>query len=1604
MDCVGSARSPRRRRATPRPARGARVNGGSRDASCLIQRTAGSSSATCPGSVLAGRGEGMLARTDRRLGLTARPRDASETKGDKVEEMQGGGVGSLKDPKVVLQQQKLPKNQKAATERERELRMRQLAATGKKGKGKGKNARDRSPLSSEVSATDGGDDSKVSEMEVGHESEEDETRERDEIRRKKKRRKTRSGSGSVGSKGDASGPFQEKRPPISGCDPSRACRGTRIRGICGKKTIDEKVDVLNEWVTSACDEHLEKKRRLKGRLKWWTRELETKKREVRRLRKEWQRMNARRMDEERMHDKRREYRMCLREYKDMMAERKRNDWRMYVNEQGNKDPWGSVYKIIRGKRVNRGLASLREGDVVTRNWSESADLLLEKFFPGDNENNEWRMNVVIRENENEWTEMREDEIDGAVRRMKRRKASGLDGIMNEVIEIVWAAIPGFVWSLMDACLVEGCYRMPGKGQGGRGDEHPRRPRKRALKRPRPRQLSSDGVTPAPEAATQGQNAPNNRLVILQINAAHAREVNHEIRLKAVETGIQVAAIQEPYCQKDLLPGMGLHVSSVFEKQYHNKKTGAAISCFTKDITMLKLTELCEHNVSCVELTGSFGTFILVSVYCKFSRKTAEFITHLDKIMRMRNGREILICGDLNAKSPMWGSPCSDENGILFEEFLANNGLVVLNDNRGVPTFRSSNGSSNIDATFATSGIARKLELWRTEEWSQSDHRPIRIVLNFDANPEPPRKKPRYKISKADWGAFTKTLLDSKAEITTAITSEPMDVDNVDAINKTITDTIIVACDNSMPKSTSKYKAQTWWTSKLSSLKKRTQSLRSEYEHQLKRHSSSQSIAAAKREYMAKKREYLTEIRKAKRASWRRFVTKESSKNVWGLPYKIAAGRVKPTKPLASLRKNDGTMTRSWQETAQALLKALVPDDTSDVGLQADQRIAAESTSLDGLGEDAPDCTTLEVLEAIKRNSSGKSPGLDGILPEVLKRALVILPEITSLFNKCLALGRFPKEWKKGNLIPIPKPDKDETLAKSYRPICLLPLLGKTFERLIIDRASAVIHKEGLESDSQFGFRVGRSTEDAILKLRQVVEESNSNYACAIPLDISGAFDNLWWPSLTNILRARECPKNIFRVLKDYLHDREVIIQGTHQECSKKVTKGTPQGSIFGPIAWNLQLDGLLNLIKGEGVPSVAYADDVIIVILGDSRRELEARADHILKLVHKWCLENKLAISVPKSGKIMLKGKLEGRLPTARLDGQSLKSLNPVKYLGLYVGEELSFAEHASRIANESATRFHEVTRFSKANWGLRFNNLSTLYDCVFLPKITYAAAAWADKSGSSKRLRTAQRSALLGLTKAYRTTSHSALHVLAGKMPMELKLKQRAAEYRIRKGASVSVEGLDMTSEEVCANKASASERVRRRLIEIWQAKWNSSEKGKETFAFFPNIARRLSYNLELDHYVTQLLTGHGNFAYYKFIYCKASSHLCACGETEDADHVLFDCPLRRSQRWALVEAAKVETGSWPCTKERLVANKVLFGELKKFARRALDSRSSNTMRGGRRREPRRDSRRRREGEGSQQPTLPSVVPTPPSVETRQQRRARSATDLETLEESGGQ
>jgi hypothetical protein len=90
---------------------------------------------------------------------------------------------------------------------------------------------------------------------------------------------------------------------------------------------------------------------------------------------------------------------------------------------------------------------------------------------------------------------------------------------------------------------------------------------------------------------------------------------------------------------------------------------------------------------------------------------------------------------------------------------------------------------------------------------------------------------------------------------------------------------------------------------------------------------------------------------------------------------------------------------------------------------------------------------------------------------VLKGVLV------AVFNGCLRFHIFPNFCKRGGIRALLKGEgKDPRLGRSYRPICLLSVLGKFFERLIVDRLDTVFI-EGIHR-AQCGFMRGRSTEDA----------------------------------------------------------------------------------------------------------------------------------------------------------------------------------------------------------------------------------------------------------------------------------------------------------------------------------------------------------------------------------------------------------------------------------------------------------------------------------------------------------------------------------------------
>lgn len=341
-------------------------------------------------------------------------------------------------------------------------------------------------------------------------------------------------------------------------------------------------------------------------------------------------------------------------------------------------------------------------------------------------------------------------------------------------------------------------------------------------------------------------------------------------------------------------------------------------------------------------------------------------------------------------------------------------------------------------------------------------------------------------------------------------------------------------------------------------------------------------------------------------------------------------------------------------------------------------------------------------------------------------------------------------------------NKDKTEISSYRPICLFPTLGKIPEGLILSRIKRRV--DDTLTCAQFGFRPGMSTENAIIKLRSVVNEQDKKYSLGIFLDIKGAFNNLWWPDIIDSLRKIETPNEIITLIQDYLENRIAMIELEAGRVERKVDKGCPQGSLLGPVLWNLVFNNMLVTIQRAGFIVIAYADDGVIIISGDTRKTLEELGQKIVNIIDNWCKKHKMTLSKSKTVMMILKGKLDsGRPPTIYLQGSTIKNVEKFTYLGITFESGilgLKIGNHVSNIADKAKSMFNALRRVAKRDYGLSYKALKIIYTGVFVAIVGYASSAWKDMLNKKhwRKLVLAQRHVLIIVSRAYRTTSAEAL------------------------------------------------------------------------------------------------------------------------------------------------------------------------------------------------------------------------------------------------------
>jgi len=260
----------------------------------------------------------------------------------------------------------------------------------------------------------------------------------------------------------------------------------------------------------------------------------------------------------------------------------------------------------------------------------------------------------------------------------------------------------------------------------------------------------------------------------------------------------------------------------------------------------------------------------------------------------------------------------------------------------------------------------------------------------------------------------------------------------------------------------------------------------------------------------------------------------------------------------------------------------------------------------------------EVQKIIRNLKDNKAPGHDLITGKVLKE----LPQkvvrlITIIYNALIRLNYFPALWKVAQIILIPKPGKKPEEPASYRPLSLLPVLSKVFEKLILIRIKPVLVKTKIIPEHQFGFREQHATTEQIHRVVRKINNAleNREYCSAVFLDITQAFDKVWHTGLLYKIK-KLLPHNYYLLLKSYLEDRHFLIKLLEGYSElQPISLGVSQGSVLGSL---LYLIFTAALPTTEHTMTGTFADDTTILASHKNPKEVSRIFQENITKIQTW--------------------------------------------------------------------------------------------------------------------------------------------------------------------------------------------------------------------------------------------------------------------------------------------------------------------------------------------------------------------------------------------------
>lgn len=979
--------------------------------------------------------------------------------------------------------------------------------------------------------------------------------------------------------------------------------------------------------------------------------------------------------------------------------------------------------------------------------------------------------------------------------------------------------------------------------------------------------------------------------ILQANIGHCAAAQDLLIQSVAQWSIKLAVISEPY----FVPTSNSWLQD----------TDSSVAIYSNEFASCPpLTHLRSASGF---VAAKWSGIIVVGVYFSPNKSLSEFEDFLGRLGTFLSQHlpcSVLLLGDFNAKSPAWGSPVTNARGEELEEWAALMGLIVAN--RGsVQTCVRQNGGSIVDITFTCPVVAQRISGWRVLEEVEtlSDHRYIRfeIATSFSLGNSNSQTNNTNGIHSFKWAI---SHLDKDLALEAAIvqswlssSTEPMNIEE-EAIS--LGQSLTEICNASMPKvRTRPLKRQVfWWSEEIAELRKACVVARRQYtRHRRRRNRDPELDEQFYEPYRTSKKVLKTAIVRAKENA-RKELLRSLDRDPWGRPYKTVRAKIRPeVTPVAQ------TLEPQFLEE---IVTTLFPTRES----YDPPNMNSTRSFTDMHGNDNMPTITLDEFEAAAQRLRTKktAPGPDGVPGRVLAIAMdALASRFLRLIDACMRQGRFPTPWKTGRLVLLRKEGRPPDSPSAYRPIVLLDEAGKLFERVIAGRLVRHLVRIGPDlCKDQFGFREGKSTIDAILRVKDFAQKavSRGGVAIAVSLDIVNAFNTLPWECIREALIYHRVPEYLCRVVNAYLCDRNIVVYGKNGVVIRKgMSCGVPQGSVLGPLLWNIGYDWVLRGRIPNKVQRVCYADDTMVLAQGDTYNEclsrITAEAATVVSRIRRLGLE----VALNKCEAICFHGSHAALPPnlSLKVGGTEIVIGRTIRYLGLILDSRWNFGAHFRALVPRLLKTSAALSRLMP-NTGGPNTVCRQLYSGVVRSMAIYGAPVWDDALAATNRalLRKPQRAVAIKLIRGYRTVSFEAATALAGQLPWDLEAKVVAVVYRWctekRNSGQRPVHG------EIERVRAQA----RKYAVIEWVNRLETPSGGLRTVEAIRSILiiwlQRRHGNLTFR--LTQVLSGHGCFGKYLCQVAKRERntrcHHCDC-PIDTAQHTLEDCPAWGEQREVL-------------------------------------------------------------------------------------------------------